>query len=591
MPHRLMGQETEYALRFSPQRGSEHPGNVRLYRAFERAIRQLVDTKQNSGFLTKNQFFTSNGGAFCYENLPFAEQGGLLEGSTPECLSASEVLKYQRAQEALLIQALPIAKEDLEKDGIKGVLGLIKNCRDAHGNTYGAQENYEVEITHGLPLIGYRVAVLATVLLFWMIYPAFFIVLMIILFSHGLLSLVVPFLIPYGFSVRRALIDMVKEDEKSDKQPSDYKLDIINTSNCKKINSIVAFAYHTEKFVQTLVLAPTIVSLQLVGFKKQRRAITTFLVTRPIFSGAGCLLPDGMFCLSEKGNSLQKIFRMGMDDKKKSVFDVGNIYKNTLSASWDVLFLRFNRLASLLRKNQRLQLGYSDSNRADVGEYLKLGTTQLVLEMVEKGYLNDAPELTEPLLSAQHINEDPLFLAKHNVNGDRRISAIQLQKYYMEKAKIYLASSDSIALDHHRVVKMWARVLGLLETNRDALVGQIDWITKQYLLRNAGCGAEYVAKKKIDIAYHELGTGYFDLLTKEGLVTSLVSSKQIEYAIRTPSSPEVVRQRSHEITRKIESGKTVTVAWDRLVTKQWLRGNVILFKKRCEKSVNRRKRM
>ncbi|MCB1054172.1 MAG: hypothetical protein KDD11_01505, partial [Acidobacteria bacterium] len=70
---RLMGLETEYALRFS---GPSHPGNDRLYRAILGAVSSLVHTRPGDGIASKEQVFTENGGAFYYEHLPHAPDGG-----------------------------------------------------------------------------------------------------------------------------------------------------------------------------------------------------------------------------------------------------------------------------------------------------------------------------------------------------------------------------------------------------------------------------------------------------------------------------------------------------------------------------------
>src|SRR5262249_22948989 len=85
-----------------------------------------------------------------------ALKGGLLEASTPECAGPSQLLLYQKAEEALLLRAMPIAEDALRARGFDGEIGLLKNCRDAEGHIYGAQENYEVSIAHGLGLVLYR---------------------------------------------------------------------------------------------------------------------------------------------------------------------------------------------------------------------------------------------------------------------------------------------------------------------------------------------------------------------------------------------------------------------------------------------------
>src|SRR5436305_1311076 len=73
----------------------------------------------------------------------------------------SNLLLYQRAQDALLAEATPIAAARLAQQGYRGELGLLKNCRDADGHWYGAQENYELDIARGAGLAVWRAGLAA----------------------------------------------------------------------------------------------------------------------------------------------------------------------------------------------------------------------------------------------------------------------------------------------------------------------------------------------------------------------------------------------------------------------------------------------
>src|SRR5262245_2807343 len=89
----------------------------------------------------KEGVFHAAGGAVWFETERPALGGGLIEGSTPECRSPRQLLAWQRAQDALLAEAAEAA--------LGGSVRLIKNDRDAAGNVYGAQENYEATLASG----------------------------------------------------------------------------------------------------------------------------------------------------------------------------------------------------------------------------------------------------------------------------------------------------------------------------------------------------------------------------------------------------------------------------------------------------------
>ncbi len=132
---RLVGLETEYAIRFRPREGvTESPARFHLYQALITRLKRHVLTAPARHF--KEGVFLANGGAVWFETERPAAGGGLIEGATPECRGPLQVVRYQRAQDQLLSQCARLAEVD-------GVFSLVKNDRDGRGHVYGAQENYE----------------------------------------------------------------------------------------------------------------------------------------------------------------------------------------------------------------------------------------------------------------------------------------------------------------------------------------------------------------------------------------------------------------------------------------------------------------
>lgn len=490
MSTRLMGQETEYAIRFTPKEDDGHPGNLRLYRALERAIRKLVVTRPEANFARKSGFFVENGGAFNYEALPEAPEGGLLEGSTPECAGPSEVVLFQRAQETLVKKAIPLATAELEKDGIRGELALIKNCRDAEGRVYGVQENYETTIATGFSLRMYQLSVILSMLSIALIGLPLFLLSGLLAFSYGLLSLIVPFLLPYGFRVRQAILE-----DNEEKENQDYPVDVMSLPDEGNLQRVRQLFYYCCQRISEILVFPVMLATNAIGFRSQKRALLPFLISRQIVTGGGSLRHNGAFALSERADALCRVTRFGMDDKRKSIFDLGNLYKKTIVAGIELLIFKPRQLSLLLRPRQRMQLGFSDANRAQVSEYLKFGTTALIMEMAESRLLEDVPRLADPLQAARQISGDSTLSVQVAVLGRDPMSALELQRFYLEKARQYLRRTPSVSMEYHTVVRMWGEVLHALETNPNQLVGRIDWVTKRFLLETAGaqtvlCGQE-----------------------------------------------------------------------------------------------------
>ncbi len=566
---RLLGQETEYAIRFSPGPGQSHPGNSLIYRALRHGIRKFVKIKNGDPRSIQEQFFTENGGAFSYEHFLHALDSGLIEGATPECRGAGELLLYQRALDRLLTLATPAALLFLERRGFKGTLGVLKNCRDAEGHVYGAQENYEARVGRGAGLWCYRVAtlcafppVLALMAGYWLagmsVLASLLVLAFVVVTAYGMIlatANLLAFFIP--LPAPRFVRDLLVDGSALARARVDALL------RGKRFRDAVARAeFYILVPLQIAALWPYTLGLRMFAFRAQRRAMSAFMVTRTIFTGAGTLLEDGRFVLSEKGTAIRRLARFTAGPEDRPLFDSGNLHKALLLAGIDFFFARFWSFARLLGARQRMQIGFSESNRCEIAEYLKIGTTLLVLEMAESGFLRDPPRLRRPVRALRSVVFDPALEAKLRLRGGTEQTALQIQRHYLSRAREFLRQGGSVSIEFHEIVRLWDEVLAALETDPARLIGRVDWVTKRYLLETAGAGGAYAVKKKIDLAYHELGTGYYEILESEGLTARLTTPEDVERAIHEPSSPARVRLRSRLVRDVLYRGEHVAISWN-----------------------------
>src|SRR5438067_11572212 len=85
-------------------------------------------------------------------------------------------------------------------------------------------------------------------------------------------------------------------------------------------------------------------------------------------------------------------------------------------------------------KYRRLHVIVGDANLAEYSTYLKLGTTALVLDMIEDGQRFDELKLDEPVRAVHQISHDPTLQTKVAVAGGRKYSGLDLQFAYHELA-------------------------------------------------------------------------------------------------------------------------------------------------------------
>ena len=560
MLDRLLGLETEYAIRWSAHDPSaERPSNRLIFDAIVEALGQRLATSSGARKLSRRQRFIQNGGSVCYEYLPKAADGGLVEAGTPECRGPSQALLYQRAQDRMLYEALEAAEAILSREGHFGSLGLLKNCRDVEGNVYGAQENYEVELARGAGLWLYRFGLALVVPL--AVVPALVylaaIALVLVVFIAVLLVVFLVLVIVH-------LVGLVFRADGLD--PDFPELDPV--------------VHGIERVFEVLIKALTLPAaaaysglIRAFGFRRIRKHAMAFLISRPVLTGTGTLDPNsGAFGLSEKGPAIRARVRTSIAPSDRAIFDIGNLHKPLFC----LMELRVRPLASLFRRRQRLQLGLSDSNCAQQAEYLKLATTSLVLDMAEAGALDELPRVQRPIDALHCLIGDPELEAKVACSDGVERSAVELQRLYLDAARAFVGQSAAPSLEAREIVKIWAETLDILETEPARAFGRLDWVTKRGLLASAGAELELDARKKIDLKYAEIGVGYFARLEADGLAPMLVSADEIEAAILDPPSDTPARRRSQLIREFASEGTAATVDWDRIEIKRgFLRREVI----------------
>lgn len=544
MLDRLAGLETEYAIRFSPSDPERpRPDSQVVFAAVAEVVRARVDTLPGRRRYSHEQLFTANGGGLYFERSPTEPDGGLIEGSTPECRGPGQLLLYQRAQEQLLREALPDAESRLRLDGHPGSLGLLKNGRDAEGNVYGVQENFEAEIARGPMLWLYRlglallVPVMALdVLVCWLLLIA----LILLVFTVGIALMV---------------LDTVYVQLRGLDRPDIFTV-LARDPEKRTQRVLTRLALGLDMLLAMPAVLPYAWLLRLCAFRRVRRTTAAFFVSRPIISGTGTVEPDGRFLLSEKAPSIRRLMRSSAAPVGRAVFDTGNLLKGLQR----LLVFDPSQLGGLFGRRQRMQLGLADANRCQVAEYLKLGTTLLVLDMAESGALDDAPRLLRPVAALHGITDDAT-LAATVATADGPLTALELQRWYLERARAWLAEHPAASMEAHDVVRLWGEALDALADDPGGLVGRIDWITKRYLIEAAAAGDTWPVRKKIDLRYHELGDGPLADMEAAGIAPVLVDPAEAAAAIHEAPEASPARQRGRLIRELADSATPATIGW------------------------------
>lgn len=460
MQKRIYGLETEYALLFYPlHSGSPTPSQKHIYELFSEVLQLHYPCAP--AWYRKQGLFLANSLLLHYEARGDSYYQGLIEGCTPECLSPKEVLVYQRALDEILRDLVTKTEERLAAKGFVGRLVIGKNSTDTHGNTYGCHENYLVDdpvspalwVIYPLLLLvvlAIGVPILYVLFLLLLLVLAFFLLAMVGANLCALLSRL-P-LVGWGFILLGKLfhtpIRMVER--------------IPEHEWFKILNNLLQFSFLPPVAILSLVLSRT-------TFRRIRRGLTPFIATRTIFTGSGSLTFEEQgsgLHLSQRADAIRSVAKIFWDDLNKPIFDLKNF-----------IF----EIGSPLKRQKRLHILFSDSNMSETSQYLKVGTTGLILKMIEAGYDFSALELRSPIRALRQVSRlgHGALLALRN--GERK-SAVQIQRAYLKAARQFLSTSPEAEEEDRKIADLWEQTLNGLDENPMALGNRIDWVIKKRLM-------------------------------------------------------------------------------------------------------------
>lgn len=131
------------------------------------------------------------------------------------------------------------------------------------------------------------------------------------------------------------------------------------------------------------------------------------------------------------------------------------------------------------RRFRRLHLLHGDTNVLPTSLALKVGTTSLVLDLLE---INALPQifLADSVQTFHALSHQPDGPWRVSLAHGGKADAVELLSRYQEAAAAEFRGRDA-ETDH--LLSVWGETLSVLESDPDSLIGRVDWITKRWLLR------------------------------------------------------------------------------------------------------------
>ena len=530
---RLIGLETEYATLVLDTDGTESadlPTSQAVYSALCEVIRQ--DQPSVPGVFDQDQLFLANGSAVSFESHPTMQQkpGGFLEIATPEVHAPSELLACQRSVDNLATDAAFNSATDFD-------IRILKNSRDALGHVYGCHENYEAEVAKGVFLLIYRLFIL----LLWGMQVVSLMASLPIM--AGILGMVLACKMARG---QKVVFD--GPEDLFESVPRWLASPLLATLRCVHLPTVLVLRFVARH----------------IAFRRQQRGLTAFLVSRVVLCGTGTLDPNGCYHVSAKGMAIDSIADIGGFNGEKPIFVFGHWLGQFCAKS----FYSLASTKQMFGRTQRLQIGLSDSNLSDLSEYVKVGSVSLLLDMIESGQHRKLPKLKSTLHALERLASDWHLVSRVNTNRGK-MSALDIQKSYLAAAESFVAGVPPDQRGEAPLVLMrWHELLNAAIAYRkdatdfaDAL-GRIDWLTKRVMIDELGTSSEWLARKKIDLRYHELSKeGYFKQVAATIPGIQLVDQSDVERRRRSPPSNSPAARRGWLIREFAGSDEIMQCDW------------------------------
>jgi proteasome accessory factor A len=216
---------------------------------------------------------------------------------------------------------------------------------------------------------------------------------------------------------------------------------------------------------------------------------------------------------------------------------------------------------------RRLHVIVGDSNMSETTTMLKIGTTDLVLRMIEAGIVMRDLSLENAIRAIREVSHDVTGRRKVKLANGREASALEIQQEYFVKARDFVQRRGSDPTTD-KVLELWERTLKAVDTGDLGLVErEIDWVAKYQLIERYRAKHDMPLSSprvaQIDLAYHDVNRrrGLYYLLERRGAAERVTTDLKIFEAKSVPPQTTRARLRGDFIRHAQEKRRDFTVDW------------------------------
>ncbi len=282
--------------------------------------------------------------------------------------------------------------------------------------------------------------------------------------------------------------------------------------------------------------------------------VLPFLVTRQIFAGAGKMGIEtesaggqpGIYQISQRADFFSVLVSIDTMNRRPLVNTRDEPHADP-------------------RRYRRFHVILGDANMSEWATALKIGTTSLVLDLIERG-LAPQIEIAQPIDATKSISRDQTYDWIIELTDGRKISAIDVQRIYLAAAGKSMADSGT---EVAWLLREWESALNDLERDFMLCRDRIDWVAKKELLETLR-EEERLSwtnpwLQSIDLEYHNIvpETGLYYELLRQGAMRQFVTETEIKQAIFAPPADTRAYFRGRSVAKF--NSQIKSIQWDEMV--------------------------
>jgi proteasome accessory factor A len=218
-------------------------------------------------------------------------------------------------------------------------------------------------------------------------------------------------------------------------------------------------------------------------------------------------------------------------------------------------------------KYRRLHVIVGDANMSEVATFLMVGTTSLVLSMVEDRWLERSIVFADPVRAIRQVSHDMSLRQPIELADGSTMTALEVQWELYDAARKYTGERgmEAAGVGGDEVLDRWEQALTGLEADPMSMASTIDWVAKYRLLdgyrERHGLAWDDARLAAMDLQYHDIRPER-SLARRVGL-ERITTDDEVEAATTEPPDDTRAYFRGRCLARWSDS--IVAANWDSMV--------------------------